>query len=111
VVVDVGHHDRYSRPLGILLDCARRLAGLPAYLIGVHCPIEVIMERRRADPQDGFYATGSGIPEPVQRWQDAVHQPGIYDLEIDSSVLSPDAAAASIATLLATRPTAFERLA
>jgi chloramphenicol 3-O-phosphotransferase len=29
VVADVGHHDAYSKPLGILADCARRLAGLP----------------------------------------------------------------------------------
>jgi hypothetical protein len=31
VVVDVGHHDAYSVPLGILPDCARRLSGLPGY--------------------------------------------------------------------------------
>ena len=29
VVVDVGHHDSYSRPLGILADAARTLRGLP----------------------------------------------------------------------------------
>jgi chloramphenicol 3-O phosphotransferase len=29
VVVDVGHHDAYSEPRGILPDCARRLTGLP----------------------------------------------------------------------------------
>lgn len=43
VVVDVGHHDAYSAPLGILPGVARRLAGLPAYFFGVQCPIEVIM--------------------------------------------------------------------
>jgi chloramphenicol 3-O phosphotransferase len=43
VVVDVGHHDGE-----ILADCARRLDGLPAMLVGVLCPIEVIMERRNA---------------------------------------------------------------
>ena len=30
VVVDTGHHDAHSRPLGILPASARRLAGLPA---------------------------------------------------------------------------------
>ena len=109
VVVDVGHHDWYSRPLGILPACARRLAGLPAYLVGVRCPIEVIMERRRANPQG--YLAGDGIPEPVQRWQDAVHRPGIYDLEVDSSVLTPEAAAARIELRLATPPEAFMALA
>lgn len=43
VVTDVGHHDAYSRPLGILPDCARRLAGLPVLFVGVRCPIEVIL--------------------------------------------------------------------
>ena len=38
VVVDIGHHDAYSRPLNILPDCARRLAGLPVLLVGVRCP-------------------------------------------------------------------------
>src|SRR5204862_1486981 len=50
VVADFGHHDAT-----ILADCARRLEGLPAYLVGVRCPIEVIMERRGASPP-GTYA-------------------------------------------------------
>jgi chloramphenicol 3-O phosphotransferase len=111
VVADLGHHDWYSRPLGILADCARRLTGLPAYFVGVRCPIETIMDRRRADPQGGFYAAGAGIPEPVQRWQDAAHIPGIYDLEVDTSVLTPEAAALQISHRLSTPPEAFARLA
>ncbi|MBV9792147.1 MAG: chloramphenicol phosphotransferase, partial [Chloroflexi bacterium] len=43
VVVDVGHHDSYSQPLGTLVDGARRLQGLPVLLVGVRCPIDVIM--------------------------------------------------------------------
>lgn len=71
------------------------------------------MARRNADPQGGFYVAGDGVPAPVQRWQDAVHQPGIYDLELDSSVLTPEQCVAAIAAALATpvRPSAFERLA
>src|SRR5690348_8858251 len=42
VVVDVGHHDSYSVPLGLLPVCARRLTGLPAWLVGVRCPLEVV---------------------------------------------------------------------
>ena len=38
VVVDVGHHDAYAIPRGILPDCARRLRGLPVWFVGVHCP-------------------------------------------------------------------------
>lgn len=111
VVADLGHHDGHSRPLHILPDCARRLTGLPAYLVGVHCPIDVIMARRRQSPTG--YEAGPGVPEPVQRWQDAVHVPGIYDFEVDTSKLSAEDAASRIADLLSrpTEPTAFARLA
>src|SRR5829696_7029691 len=46
VVVDAGHHDSYSVPWGILPNCARRLSGLPALLVGVRCPLDVVLERR-----------------------------------------------------------------
>ena len=48
VVADVGHHDADAVPQGILPYCARRLSGLPVLLVGVRCPLEIIMERRRA---------------------------------------------------------------
>jgi chloramphenicol 3-O phosphotransferase len=114
VVADFGHHDDYSKPLGILPDCARRLTGLEVLFVGVHCPIDIIMARRNADPQGGFYAGGDTVPAPVLRWQNAVHQPGLYDLELDSSTMTPEAAAARVAQMLAagpTHPTAFEQLA
>jgi chloramphenicol 3-O phosphotransferase len=84
VVVDVGHHDAR-----ILSDCARRLSGLPVLFVGVRCPIEVIMHRRNASPS--AYATGppDDPPAPVRRWQREVHVPGIYDLEVDTSILEP----------------------
>ena len=115
VVADFGHHDFYSTPLGMLPDCAQRLAGLAVLFVGIRCPIEVIMARRNADPQ-GIYASSSDgtVPEPVQRWQAAVHLPGIYDLELDTAQLAPAASAAAILAALdrgVTRPTAFERLA
>ena len=113
VVVDVGHHDWYSRPLGILEASAQRLSGLDVLFVGVRCPIELIMARRNADPQGGYYAAGEGVPEPVARWQEAVHQPGIYDLEVDTGAMTPEQCAEAIATVLASpsRPNAFERLA
>jgi chloramphenicol 3-O phosphotransferase len=118
VVVDVGHHDAYAAPRGILPDCARRLRGLPVLFVGVRCPIEVIMERRNTGHpgRDGEYLTGSTtepIPAPVLRWQRTVHIPGIYDLELDTSVLSPAEAAAAIWRRLEEGPPpwAFRRLA
>jgi chloramphenicol 3-O phosphotransferase len=98
VVVDVGHHDGYRRPLHLLADAARRLDGLPVLLVGVRCPVEVIMERRVAAPWHGdghdLERGGDGtIPEPVARWQRQVHLPGVYDLEVDTSVDSAVACA------------------
>jgi chloramphenicol 3-O phosphotransferase len=115
VVVDVGHHDAYSQPLGILPDVARRLDGLPALLVGVRCPIEVIMQRRDDGDPDHYErsAPDGTIPDAVLRWQDAVHRPGIYDLEVDTSDLSPAEAATRIRHHLehGPPPTAFARLA
>jgi chloramphenicol 3-O phosphotransferase len=113
VVTDVGHYDG-----AILADSARRLAGLPVFFVGVRCPIEVVMERRNAGQpgRDGEYLTGStsgDIPAPILRWQRDVHIPGIYDLEVDTSVLSPMESAAAIRRRLADGPppSAFRRLA
>lgn len=89
VVVDVGHHDSYSRPLSILTDCAKRLTGLPTMIVGVRCPIEQIMKRLVDTGRLGEWDTGSPIPNPILRWQREVHKPGIYDLELDTSSLSP----------------------
>jgi chloramphenicol 3-O phosphotransferase len=117
VVMDVGHHDSYSTPQGNLFACARRLAGLPAFLVGVRCPIETILERRTASSGEGPYVAPTAddpVPLPVRRWQEAVHVPGIYDLEVDSSVLSPLECAEAIRRLLSEavpKPSAFQRLA
>ncbi|MEZ4663518.1 MAG: hypothetical protein R2911_38740 [Caldilineaceae bacterium] len=117
VVVDVGHHDWYSKSLGILPDCARRLDGLPVLFVGVRCPVEVIMERLR---QTGRWnsdwdhnAADKPVPQSLLRWQEAVHQPGIYDLEVDTSKLHPEECAKVILKHLRNGPdpTAFQTLA
>lgn len=112
VVVDVGHHDAYSVPRGILPNCARQLKDLPVLFVGVCCPLEVIMERRLATWHVGYADDGS-VPEPVSLWQQAVHVPGIYDLEVDTSMLSPEKCADLIRQRLENGPppTAFQRLA
>jgi chloramphenicol 3-O phosphotransferase len=109
VVAGLGHYDMTA-----LVDCARRVDGLPAILVGVRCPIEVVMERRSAAPS-GKYAVAEAdgsIPAPVLRWQEQVHVPGIYDLEVDTSGMSPDECAEAIRNRLdAGSFTAFHRLA
>jgi len=117
VVVDVGHHDAYAKPLAVLPDAARRLSGLPALLVGVRCPLHVIMARRNTGQpgREGRYRTsgpGGEIPEPVRRWQHEVHRPGIYDLEIDTSAVTPETAASLVRDRLdGPPPTAFRQRA
>ncbi len=109
VVVDVGHHDAYSIPQGILYDSARRLAGLPVLFVGVRCSLEIILDRRKSS---GYNADDSAN-SPVLLWQREVHIPGIYDLEVDTSLLSPRACAEVIRQHLKKEPSpsAFQRLA
>lgn len=118
VVVDAVHHDAYTQPLNILKRLPGWLEGLPVMLVGVRCPIDIIMARRRAGQsgREGEYETGGqgdAVPEPVLRWQRHVHQPGVYDLEVDTSMLRPADCAEAIRQALAaglSRPTALERL-
>jgi chloramphenicol 3-O phosphotransferase len=119
VVVDVGLHEAYSRPLGVLPDAARRLSGLAVLFVGVQCPLDVIMARRDAAQKgrEGAYVTGARpgeSPGPVLRWEYEVHRGKRYDLEVDTSLLSPGECADAIRTCLETRghlATSFERMA
>lgn len=109
VVVDVGHHDP-----AVLTACAATLAGLPVLFVGVRCPIQVVMKRR--DQSGGGYATGTAddpVPEPVRLWQERVHIPGIYDVEVDTSLQTPEECAELIRQRLESSPapSAFRQLA
>lgn len=90
VVSDDGIHDSYSAPRGILSDCARRLRGLPVLFVGVRCPSDEIVRRRAAT------GWGKVSDEVIQRFEDAIHAHGIYDLELDTSLLTPAESAREI---------------
>ena len=110
VLVDVGHSD-----MDIAADSARRLAGLPVLFVGVRCPIEVIMERRRTSARERYATAGpdEAVPAPVLRWQREVHAHWTYDVEVDTSVQSPNLCATAIRQRLdaGPAPEAFARLA
>jgi chloramphenicol 3-O phosphotransferase len=103
VVAETTHHDHYSRPMHLLPRCARILGDLPVLVVGVRCPLDVVMQRRQATWGSGYEDDGS-VPEPIMRWQRAVHVPGVYDMEVDTSLLSPEGAANLIRERVATRP-------
>jgi chloramphenicol 3-O phosphotransferase len=112
VVVDVGHHDAG----GLLRQSLRRLADLPVLLVGVFCPVDVIMQRRDSvEPgRQGVYVTTRRdglIPDPVVRWQSEVHEPGVYDIEVDTSRMTPGQCADAIRVRLSgSPPTAARRI-
>lgn len=94
VVMDVGYHTWYAEPFDPYEMGLRHLEGLPVLFVGVKCPTDVIMQRRNATTSG--YAKGEGVPEPVQRWQDSVHEGRSYDLEVDTSILTPEECANAI---------------
>ncbi len=116
VVADLGLHDAYAEPKHVLSDAVQRLAGLPVLFVGVHCPLEIIMQRRNAAVAGRHYLTGpvNDPPPAVRLWSQAVHAPGVYDLEVDTGALTPEACAQAIRRRLdspATAPGVFQRLA
>ena len=56
---------------------------------------------------------GDPVPAPVQRWQTEVHAHGLYDFEVDTSLLSALEAATAIRLRMESGPppTAFQQLA
>ena len=89
VVMDVGHHEAYSKPLRILPDCARCLAGLPVLFVGVRCPIDVLWARREATWGQVRDEVDDDVRASVHLGVEVVHAHGDYDLEVDTSVLGP----------------------
>ncbi len=85
-------------------ECAALYADLPAYLIGVRCPIDVVEQRER-DRQDRTLGQ-------ARLQVDLVHAHGIYDFEVDTSLASVEACADAIKARIVsgTAPSAFKQL-
>lgn len=117
VVMDLGHHDSYSESLGILEACSAVACEETSYLVGVKCPLETTLERRRGASEEGrsyeSSQAGEVPPGPVTQWQEEVHKHGVYDLTLDTSVLSPQQCAEQIKGMLeeGREPKAFRHLA
>jgi chloramphenicol 3-O phosphotransferase len=104
VVVDEKFHDSYTRRYGILEACARRLAGLETLFVGVRCPVEVIWERRARTWGQVFGEVAQDVVDAVELAQHATHAHRGYDLEVDTSLMSPENCAALIGRRLSEGP-------
>jgi len=98
IVDDVLWHPR------ALAMAIAHFADRDAWLVGVYCPMEVAVERekRRRDRAVG----GAAL------FAEEVHRHGVYDIEVDTSMLTPEEAAQRVIAAMSTagHPTAFRDL-
>jgi chloramphenicol 3-O phosphotransferase len=88
---------------GWVQDCAALFHDLPAYLIGVRCPLEVLEEREKARKDRTLGQARLQFPR--------VHVHGVYDLEVDTSRMSAQECARDILAHIEGRsPGAFRAL-
>jgi len=101
VVADVGIHDDYRRPLDIVGVMRDALADHDVLFVGLHCSLVALRERRELS---GYltWQPGEPIPDPVVRWQRAVHRGKAYDLELDTTSTSASACAVTVLSHLRT---------
>jgi chloramphenicol 3-O phosphotransferase len=87
-----------------LCDCARLFATLPAYLVGIRCPLEILEQRERSRKDRTL--------GQARLQYELVHAHGIYDLEVDTSLLSPGECAEKIMARVQSGdpPRAFSRI-
>ncbi len=87
-----------------LSDCAALFADLPAYLIAVRCPLEVLEQREQSRRDRTLGQARAQFP--------LVHAHAVYDLEVDTSLLSPDECARLVIEHLQSgaAPWAFRKL-
>jgi chloramphenicol 3-O phosphotransferase len=74
-------------------ECARLFSEPPALLVGVRCPLAVLEERERSRKDRTLGQARAQF--------EAVHAHGLYDVEVDTSVSTPDECAQQIEAWLA----------
>jgi chloramphenicol 3-O phosphotransferase len=73
---------------GWVAECAALFSEKPAWLIGVRCPLEVVEERER-NRKDRTLGQARSQYE-------CVHRHGLYDIEVDTSLMNPSECADKI---------------
>lgn len=88
-----------------VMQCARLFAELPAYLIGLRCPLNVLEERERSRKDRTL--------GQARTQHELVHHHVYYDLELDTAELSVEECAERVMSLVNSgiSPAAFIRLA
>ena len=82
--------------------CVELFSERPAYLIGVQCPLEVLEERKKNRKNRTLGQARLQFP--------VIHKYTVYDLEVDTSVLTTDQCVRAILARIKDPPEAFKRL-
>jgi chloramphenicol 3-O phosphotransferase len=82
-------------------ECAALFANMNAYLIGLHCPLDVL-EQREKDRKDRTLGQ-------AREQFDMIHKYVVYDLELDTSILTVEECAEKVIERLKTPPIAFKK--
>ena len=87
-----------------LRQCIGLFSPLPAYFVGVRCPLEVLEQRERERRNRTWGQARLQV--------DRVHAHGIYDIEVDTSISSPEECARQIVARIRSGdpPIAFRHL-
>ncbi len=83
-------------------DCVNLFTYMPAYLVGIRCPLEILEQRERSRRNRTLGQARLQFP--------VIHRQIAYDLEVDTSLLSPDECARQILARLQEPPQAFRHL-
>lgn len=83
-------------------QCAELFADLPAYLVGVTCPLEVLETRERSRKNRTLGQARAQF--------EVIHKYARYDLEVDTSVLSPEECAQKISVRMFEPPAALRQM-
>ncbi|MCB8976173.1 MAG: AAA family ATPase [Ardenticatenaceae bacterium] len=89
----------------VLREAVQALHDLPIWFVGVHCDLAVAEQRERD--------RGDRAPGGARTFYPLVHLHTLYDVEVDTTHLSPDACARQVKAHLdeAKQPQAFQQLA
>ena len=85
-------------------ECARLFEGIPAYLVGIRCPLDVLLEREKS-------RRNRTLGQAVLQYP-LVHSHGFYDCEVDTSRLNVEECALEIKKRLESNepPMAFKKI-
>ena len=83
-------------------DLMKQFADLPVYLVGIQCPLGVLEERERSRKNRTLGQAKLQFP--------VIHQYCRYDLEVDTSNLSPEECALHIKERLSKPPQALKQM-